>query len=194
MNRYFKFIAITLFALVLSISLSAQRNKDVDDALNDKSKVSGLHVGSYVGFGYANGWQLEFAPGVGYRVFDFLIVEAGVNYSYTEQFFSNASNDKQYATLFGPRVGIKGNIYGQFYGLAEYQLQSFRLKQRVNGTVTTFEKSSENLMYLGAGYTNNFGQGVGFYTDFVFDVLYDRVTSPRSTPYSIRFGVFYTFP
>lgn len=196
MNRFARILGIAFFALLLSTSLSAQKNKDVDDALNDKSKLSKFHVGSYVGFGYSNGWQLEFSPGIGYKVFDFLIVEAGINYAYTEQFYNSGTRDKQVASLIGPRIGVKGNIYQQFYGLAEFQYLSFKAKEKDNdgNVVFTYPSASENLLYVGAGYSSSFGQGVGFYTDFIFDVLYDRVTSPRSAPYTIRFGVFYTFP
>ena len=196
MNRFARILGVVFFALLLSTGLSAQKNKDVDDALNDKSKLSKWHVGSYVGGSYNNGWQLEFAPGIGYKVFDFLIVEAGINYSYSQQFLSSVTNDRQVASLIGPRIGVKGNIYSQFYGLAEFQHLSFKAKQKDgNGNVTyTFPSASENLLYLGAGYSNSFGQGVGFYTDFIYDVLYDRLNSPRAAPFSIRFGVFYTFP
>lgn len=195
MNRFVKVLGVVFFALLLSTSLSAQKNKDVDDALNDKSKLSKFHVGSYVGGSYNNGWQLEFAPGVGYKVFDFLIVEVGVNYAYSQQFLNQTNNDRQVASLFGPRVGVKGNVYQQFYGVAEFQYQRFNAKlKNSNGDVLSSFRSAENIFYLGAGYSSSFGQGVGFYTDFIYDVLYDRLNSPRAAPFSIRFGVFYTFP
>lgn len=195
MNHYVRIVGILFFALLLSTGLSAQRNKNVDDALNDKNPLSNFHVGSYVGLGYNNGWQLEFAPGVGYKVFDFLIVEGGINYAYSQQFFNRSTNERQVATLIGPRIGVKGNFYQQFYGLAEFQYQAFKAKLKNNdGTVVNSFSSSENIFYLGVGYSSSFGQGVGFYTDFVFDVIYDRINSPRPAPYGIRFGVFYTFP
>lgn len=197
MKRNFRLLGIIFFVLfVFSVSASAQRNKDVEDALDDKKKVSGLHLGSYVGFGYSNGWQLDFSPGVGYRPVKWLLVEGGVTYAYTQQFLFSNSNARQVASLIGPRVGIKGNVFRQFYALAEYQHLKFTAKEKDNNgnVVYTFPSASENIFYLGAGYSSSFGEGFGLYTDFVFDVLYDRVNSPRSTPYTIRIGAFYTFP
>lgn len=195
MKRNFRLLGIVFFAMfVFSVSASAQRDRDVDDALDDKSKVSGLHLGSYVGFGYSNGWQLDFSPGVGYRPLKWLLVEGGVTYAYTESFFSSVNNDKDFASLIGPRVGVKGNFYGQFYGLAEFQYLTYTWKQKINGNVSELGKFNEKLFYVGAGYSSSFGDGFGLYTDFIFDVLYDRVNSPRSAPYTIRIGAFYTFP
>jgi hypothetical protein len=196
MKRNFRLLSIIFFALfIFSVSAFAQKNKDVDEALDDKNKVSGLHLGSYVGFGYSNGWQLDFSPGIGYRPLKWLIVEGGITYAYTQQFLYTNSNDRQVASLIGPRIGIKGNFYRQFYGLAEFQYLSFKAKQKDgNGNVVyTFPSDFEKILYLGAGYSSSFGDGFGLYTDFIFDVLYDRVNSPRSTPYSIRVGAFYTF-
>ncbi len=180
------------------VDVQAQKDDDIDDdveaALDDESKVSGLTVGSYLGFGYSNGWQIEFSPEVGYKLFDFLIPSAGFTYSYVEQFLSQNTNDKQFATLVGPRVNLKAKVFGQFYAIAEYQFLTYNWKYKDNfGNVTPIEKSSENAFFLGAGYSSSFGEGFGIYSDFIFDVLYDRINSPRPAPYTFRFGVFYTF-
>lgn len=216
MKRNLRLLGIIFFALFIgTVSASAQKNKDVDEALDDKSKVSGLYVGSYVGFGYSNGWRLEFTPGVGYKLTDWLIAGAGLTYSYGSRFDYQVRNDKLSTTLIGPRVFAKANFYREFYGIAEYQYHTFSVKYRdasgnVNNNAVQYcqdcdpsnpncnnncVNKNESALFLGAGYANQFGEGFGMYTDVIIDVLYgqNRLNSPRSTPYTIRIGVFYVF-
>ncbi len=208
MNRYFKMLATILFFVAMTTSLMAQRNKDVDAALDDKSPLSKLYLGSYVGFGYSNGWQLDFSPGVGYRLTDWLIAGGGLNYSFGSQFDNFAQNDKITTTLIGPRAFAKFNVFQNYYAIADYSYNTFRVKYKdAQGNpqpifVSYCEDNpndpqcfnrNEHNMNLGAGYATQFGEGFGVYSEILIDVLFDRAHSPKPAPYSFRFGFFYTF-
>ncbi len=215
MKKNLKLLTWVVAALfIFATTAQGQRNSEVDDALDDKSKLKGLHVGSYVGFSYNNGWLLDFSPGVGYAVKDWLILGAGINYSYSSTFDYFAQNDKVTSRTIGPRVFAKANVFSQFYAVAEYQYQSFNVKYRdplgnVQDNVVNFCEDcdptvdpncaencfnrTESALFLGGGYSSSFGERLGFYTEFIIDVLYDRINSPRNSPYTVRVGVFYTF-
>lgn len=222
--NYLRVLGVLLFTIVLSTGLSAQKNKDVDDALSDKNKLQGFYVGSYVGFGYANGWQIDFSPEVGYKVKDWLMVGAGLTYSYSQSFqnyrlFDNANSsfidtDKTITAIIGPRISVKANFYQQFYGVVNYEYLTHKVKFKgPDGNLTLDEvqdqfdvgyvedgcttgncfNKHENVLYLGGGYTSSFGEGFGFYTEFIVDLLYDNRNSPRNSPLAARIGLFYAF-
>ncbi len=176
----------------------SKKKDEVAEALDDKSKVSGLTVGSYVSFGFANGWQLEAQPGLGYKIADFLIAGGGVSLTYSSQFTDNFSRDKYIANLIGPRAFAQFNVFGPMYLMGEYQYLFYEGKfKREDGSIPFTENGQESAFLLGGGYTQSFGEGLGIYTDFMFNVLWKKgiPSDPTYTlPYTVRFGVFYTFP
>ncbi len=205
-----------IFILLLFFAQAAiAQDDDVDSALDDSSKLKGLHVGSYFGLNYNNGWYLEFSPGAGYKITDWLIAGGGLSYFYASSFDFNQRGDKISSTAIGPRLFVKANVFSQFYAIGEYQFQSYKSKYKdASGNVVTnfgfcqdcdpnspnyescianCSNKNESVLYLGGGYTSQFGKQLGFYTEFIIDVLYDRLHSPRSSPYTVRVGVFYTF-
>ncbi len=195
-KRNLKFALLPLFFLLFGLAdMDAQRG-DVRDALDDKSKVSGLTFGSYVSFGFFDGWQLELQPGVGYKITDWMIAGAGVNYTFGSQFTNNFNRDKVTFTAVGPRVYGQFNVFNQIYLMGEYQRLYATYKDKPeNGPTTVLFKGQEDVVLLGGGYSTSFGEGLGVYTDFMFNVLWQRSVpgdESFSQPYMVRFGVFYT--
>ncbi|MGB1217782.1 MAG: hypothetical protein ACPG5P_07885 [Saprospiraceae bacterium] len=203
MKREFIIFGLALFSIMListeGYSQKRKKKKDeVSEALDDRSKLSGLTVGSYVSFGFSNGWQLEAQPGVGYKIADFLIAGVGMNYTYASRFVNDGTRSKTEATLIGPRVYAQFNVFGPVYLMGEYQQLYFNGKYKDGiGNILQREKGSDSAFLLGGGYTQAFGEGFGVYTDFMFNVLWKQSIPGDPTytlPYTVRFGLFYTFP
>ena len=188
------FLAAMLFA---TTAFGQRGNKDdVDDALDDTSPLAGLTFGSYIGMGFSNGWQIEASPGVGYKLADFVIVGGGLSYTYASQYANNVNRDKYTQNLIGPRAYAQFNVFNQIYLMGEYQylLSTIRFDPEI-GDKYVIDDGTESVMLLGGGYSSSFGEGFGFYTEFMFNVLWKRSTATDPTytqPYSIRIGVFYT--
>lgn len=212
MNQFLKMMGMFCLVMLLAVpSVSAQRSKkkNIEKALDDRSRLSGLHLESGLSVSYRNGWQLAVSPAAGYRVKKWLILGAGLNYSYSERYDFRTRNDKLTSTFMGPRAFARVNVANGFYGLLEYQYNTFTAKYRdAQGNVQTnvvdycgTTNSSANCIhkhksavYLGAGMTQTFGQGFGIFYELILDVLFDRQHSPNKVaPYEIRFGVAYTF-
>ncbi len=213
MKKNLRTLGLFVFAMIFFASTAMAQDDDetIDDAFSGGNKFSNIYVGSYVGFGYSNGWQLDFSPGVGYKIKDWLIAGGGLNYSYASAFDISQRGDKITSTTIGPRIFAKGNVFQQFYAIGEFQYLINKFKytdaqgnksDAVNfcedcagdpNCLETCYNKSETALYVGAGYASEFGKGMGFYTEFIIDVLYDRLRSLRPSPYTVRIGIFYTF-
>lgn len=194
-----KRIILYVFILLNSVAF-AQEEPTYDNSprtineSNNKDWYKNLVVGSYVGLGYNNGWLLDFSPGVGYSFLnDFAVVGVGAAYVYAESIRNLDYTDK--FNTIGPRAYAQINVFSNFYLHGEYQYLTYRLK-RVYKNLDFTENLyglSEPVVFVGAGYTGNFADGLSFYTEFLIDLKYNIETSPRISPITFRMGVFYGF-
>ncbi len=186
---------LTLLALlVLAGSLQAQQRVD-RDVFDDKTILDGFVVGTYGSVFYMNGWQVEAAPGIGYRFLnDRVIMGGGLSWSYFSRVYREYGLTQSLQFL-GPRAFVKVNPIWQVYAIGEYQYLNIKYEEKyTHGFNPPVERLQEDVFYVGAGYAGgDFGKGFGFYLELMVDVLFDNMTSVRNSPLSYRIGVFYGF-
>lgn len=152
-----------LFTLALSIFISIN--------------VSGqIYTGGGVSVNYDNGYYLDIAPLLGYRVG---IVDFGISpfYSYSQR----EGADSEYS--FGNRFFTQLTIYKDIFAHAELQMENIGLKDDSRKWIVS--------MPVGAGYRYPIGPNTTAYGMVLYDVLLDP-DSPNRNPI-IRGGVTHSF-
>lgn len=190
-KKYIFLLLIALFIATISFAQTAEKQSKEDDG---ESILKSLVLGGNIGIGYANGWNFNLSPTIGYRFTKSTVGGFGITYSYAD--FSN-SYYNNYQTTYnttGGRIFARQLLFQNLYAHAEYEYLSYEVKVRANDgrIIDQFESTSPGLL-LGGGYTTNFGHGLGFVTEVLYNVLYRSGYSPYSTPLVIRGGFMYGF-
>jgi hypothetical protein len=182
----FLFIATMSFAQTAEIETPKSKN-------NDESILKKLVLGGNVGVGYANGWNLNLSPTVGYKLTNSTIAGIGITYNYAD--FNNPfyNNRTTYNTT-GGRIFAQQLLFQNLYAHAEYEYLSYEVKVRSNDgrIVNQFEATAPGLL-LGGGYSSSFGNGFGFTTEILYNILYRSDISPYASPLIFRGGFMYGF-
>jgi len=157
----------------------------------------GLFVGSILNVAFFNGLFAEISPYVGYRVFDLLAVGVGTGYSVNISIQNQYNYQGYNLRAFAKLRPIKEGGFSQLYFYGEYaQLVGFFNNAAYNPaspTAARYVRRSGIATNVGFGYTNNFAEGFGITTEFLYDISFDRTVSIQNSPFSMRFGVYYGF-
>ncbi len=141
------------------------------------TNVSGqVYTGGNVSVNYDQGYYLDIAPLIGYRVG---IVDVGASpfYSYSQR--ENAESSYS----FGGRIFTQLTFYKDIFGHAELQFENIGLKDESRMWTVS--------MPIGAGYRYPIGEGTTAYGMVLYDVLL-HPDSPNRNPI-IRGGITHDF-
>lgn len=195
MNNIRKYGFLLLTFLVLSTISFAQTAEIEENKSNDNSEsiLKKLVLGGNIGAGYANGWNINLSPTVGYKFTNTTIGGVGITYNYAD--FNNPyyNNRTTYNTT-GGRIFAQQLLFQNLYAHAEYEYLSYEVKVRTDDgrIVNQFEATAPGLL-LGGGYSSSFGNGLGFTTEVLYNVLYRSGISPYASPLVFRGGLMYGF-
>jgi hypothetical protein len=169
-----------LFVCAISVSSFAQQqNRGSNSAahlpLKDRLFFGGgggfsTGIHPYYGFKYT---YISVSPMVGYRIT--LPFSAGVQLTYQTYRFptQNTSLDQYGAAPFAQYR------FGKLFGYAEYQMLS----------VPTYDKTSRKIykrLPIGLGFTQPIGSRAAINAVALYDVLYNKATSPFASPWVLR--------
>ena len=191
MNNIKKYGFLLLTCLLISFTAFGQEEERQSD--RDNQILEKLVFGGNVGGGYANGWNINISPTVGYRVTNTTIAGLGVSYIYSDfnsPFFANRST----FNVTGGRLFVQQLLFQNLYAQAEYEYLDYSLKIRSSdGRVLSESSGQAPGLLLGGGYTTSFGYGLGFNMEILYNVLYQVGVSPYPSPFIIRGGLMYGF-
>jgi len=191
MNNIKKYGFLLLTCLLISFTAFGQEEEEQSD--RDYQILEKLVFGGNVGGGYANGWNINISPTVGYRVTNTTIAGLGVSYIYSDfnnPFFANRST----FNVTGGRLFVQQLLFQNLYAQAEYEYLDYSLKIRSSdGRVISESSGQAPGLLLGGGYTTSFGYGLGFNMEILYNVLYQVGVSPYPSPFIIRGGLMYGF-
>ncbi len=165
------------------------RERDRNREPRDIKFSQGIFIGSAVGIDFwRNSFFAHASPYVGYSFGGILAVGIGLHYTYL-------SSNSLVAQVYGPKplVRLRPFRFGaleRIYLHGEMEFLTLEVKPR--GLNTPY-KDTENRINLGFGYTTNFDQGIGFYTELLFDINYIRFGAGSFNPFTYRIGLQYTF-
>lgn len=184
--------AFILLCLMISFMTFAQEEEEKDDG-NETPFIEKLVFGGNVGGGYANGWNINLSPTVGYRLTNSTIAGVGVSYIYSD--FNNPFfNERSTFNVTGGRLFVQQLLFQNLYAQAEFEYLNYSLKLRTSdGRVLSESSGRAPGLLLGGGYTTSFGYGLGFNMEILYNVLYQVGVSPYPSPFIIRGGLMYGF-
>jgi hypothetical protein len=175
--------AVRILLLICAVSVTAYGQRSQGTSPNSAANLplkerlffggggsfgSGVHP--YYGFKYT---YISVSPLVGYRIT--LPWAAGVQVTYqTYRFPTQGVNLDQYGVA--PFTQYR---FGKLFGYAEYQMIS----------VPSFDKSFRTLykrLPIGIGFTQPIGQRAAINAVALYDVVYNRATSPFASPWILR--------
>lgn len=193
MSNIKKYTFLLLACLLISITVFAQEEEENNDQGNEI--LQKLVFGGNVGGGYANGWNINLSPTIGYKVTNTTIAGVGFNYIYSD--FNNpyfSANRTTYTTT-GGRLFIQQLLFQNLYAQAEYEYLDYSLKVRSRGDGRVIDEITGQApgLLLGGGYTTSFGYGLGMNIEVLYNVLYKEGISPYPSPLIIRGGLMYGF-
>lgn len=180
-----KYSLLSLFVLLTATLSFAQSGEETDE---DNKILQRLVFGGNVGGGYANGWNINVSPTVGYRLTNTTIAGAGVTYIYSD-FRNTWTGLRSTFNVTGGRLFAQQLLFQNLYARAEYEYLYFEVKERASDgrVLRTFESQAPGIL-LGGGYTSRFGRGLGFTVEALYNVIYRADTSPYPSPLIIRGG------
>lgn len=199
--------------LMLFCAAASQASAQFDDERIDTSAVDkeprekerkkfdpkGMFVGLNYSMGLSRSLFFEFAPYVGYRVFDMIAIGAGVPYMLIYSPSLNASSH-----IFGARAFVrirpaKTTFLSQLYLHAEGEYLKMYLANPnynpsiINGGTNRYIVQSQPAVHVGVGYCNNFTNGLSGTVEFLYNVLYASGSNAFNSPFSYRLGLMYNF-
>lgn len=182
------FLMLAMVSFAQTAEVETPKSKD-----NDGSILKKMVFGGNVGAGYANGWNVNLSPTVGYKLTQSTIAGVGISYSYADFNSAYFSNRTTYNTT-GGRIFAQQLLFQNLYAHAEYEYLTYEIKVRTtDGRIVNQYNASAPGFLLGGGYASSFGYGVGFTTEVLYNVLYRSGISPYASPLVIRGGLMYGF-
>ncbi len=197
MNNFIKYI-LTAFAFLIlfSTTLEAQRDRAEErEAFKKLPLKERLVLGGNFGLGYANGLNLNISPTLGYRLTPDAIVGAGIIFAYYGRTDRNLDLRARNSSV-GGRLFAQYRVIQNLYLRSDFEYERFRSTTEVISTgVEVGEPFSRSFpaWLAGAGYSTNFGRGLGMSIEALYDILYDPNISYYPSPWRIRVGAGYSF-
>lgn len=175
-------------------TLTGFAQEEGEEVQKEESKIlDKLVLGGNIGGGYANGWNINLSPTLGYKVTSGTILGLGVSYIYSDfnsPFYQNRSTYK----VTGGRAIAQQLLFNGLYAQGEFEYLMYNTKIRTDDgrVINEFEGQAPGLL-LGGGHSSNFGRGVGFTIEVLYNVLYRQGVTPYSSPLVIRGGFMFGF-
>jgi hypothetical protein len=192
-KKYGLLILAFLFIATISFAQTAE-TRETESKDDGESILNKLVIGGNVGAGYANGWNINLSPTIGYKLTNSTVVGVGITYNYAD--FNNPfyNNNRTTYNTTGGRVFVQQLLFQNLYAHVEYEYLSYEVRVRSNDgrVVSQFEATAPGLL-LGGGYSSSFGNGLGFTTEILYNVLYRSDISPYASPLIFRGGLMYGF-
>ena len=182
-----------------------------------------VFFGGNFGFNYINGWLIQVAPTMGYRVSNAFSIAAGINFQYIEYNNLPVSIDTGKLQGFSPPITILADSKAMLYGfnvssrlkplaLMAEASESFGLLNSVylmaegrlswyNQTITPklysdFKIKNSGVsrnLFFGGGVSLPVGGPVSLNFEALYDVLYSPSSSIHPSPWLLRGGMLYGF-
>lgn len=191
MSNIKKYSFLILACLMLTLTGYAQEE---EEGAKEKSEIlEKLVFGGNLGGGYANGWNLNISPTVGYKITDRTVTGLGLTYIYSD-FQNPYYQNRTVYKVTGGRVFGQQLLFRNLYAHAEYEYLTYDLTVRSNDgrIISEFENQAPGLL-LGGGHSTSFGYGLGFTIEVLYNVLYREGITPYSSPLRIRGGLMFGF-
>ncbi|EJF54408.1 hypothetical protein SapgrDRAFT_2753 [Saprospira grandis DSM 2844] len=166
--------------------------------LNDEKRnpLKGFFIGSSAGLDLWNSLvRVDLSPHLGYRLSSFAHFGLGINYTYMYEMTSQAN-----LHLIGPKAFLRirplPQYWESFYLHGELeQLYVRESNPNYNGgnNPPKYFQDIQPRANIGFGYTSNFDNGLGIFTEFLFDIYYLRSGTTYVNPVTYRAGLHYGF-
>lgn len=188
--KKYSFLVIAFLAFA---TVNFAQTAEVETPKDEESILKKLVFGGNVGAGYANGWNINLSPTVGYKLTKSTIAGVGVSYLHSDFRNPYYANRTTYNST-GGRIFAQQLLFQNLYAHVEYEYLSYEIKVRTSDgrIVNQFEANAPGFL-LGGGYTTSFGNGIGFTTEVLYNVLYRAGISPYATPLVFRGGLMFGF-
>ncbi len=193
MKKWLQYSFLFLVSLAISVTAIAQESEedDYDGSREGKSITDRLVFGGNLGLGYSNGWQINAAPTVGYKITRQFIAGVGVTYLYSDF-------DNPFSGLRSTQSAVGGRVFGQhllfqnIYAIAEFEYLDYTIKLRdqLDNILSESELDGTGF-FVGGGYTSSFGRGLGVGIEVLYNLTYDSFNSPYASPLVIRGGLMF---
>jgi hypothetical protein len=179
------FISTSAFSQ-LSFQNAVHSDKYEQSRAGNSKNPSKVFFGGGIGLGFANGWQINVSPFVGYKFTPKLWGGIGVDYYYSE-YKIKSLNIKDKYSAFGPRSFLLYYFTDVLNAQVEYQYIKYERSYGQN------DKIKENIssLLLGGGYTQRLGGRTGLRLEILYDVLYDEEKTFRNSPVVYRMNIIY---
>lgn len=176
-----KAVSLLLLACAVSVSTFAQDRKD-----RSQNSASQMPLSERIFFGGGGSFSTGIHPYYGFK-YTYLAVSPLVGYRITQPW--SAGVQLTYSTYRFPTQGVSLNQYGfapftqyrfgKLFGYAEHQMLS----------VPTYDNISRkwySRLPIGIGFTQPVGSRAAINAVALYDVLWDKATSPFASPWVLR--------
>jgi hypothetical protein len=160
----------------------------MNDSTNSTSKwIYGGDFGA--SFGAGNTF-INISPSVGYKINPNLTLGGGVIFQYTNESIEldtgilTGGMDEAFRyqdILYGGRVFLRSHFTEKLFFTTEGEIINLEAPE-------TGQRYWEPAVWLGAGYTLKVSQGVGLNVMVLYNVTFQKETSPYASPLDVRFG------
>lgn len=208
LSKWFSLCLVALLAFSVSAFAQDEDYSEEDPVVvYDPDDIEGkrnLTANKFVVGGNGNFWIagntlfFELSPFLAYRPVDRLLVGTGMNYSnqVVRQNFGGGVTTSESLKFIGGRALARYLLFhigdpAGIYGTAEYQYNTIRYT--FNGERIPLEDDKKSSMFLGAGYSTNFYQGMGVTFELMYDLLWEEGVSFSEFPINYRVGFTYGF-
>lgn len=192
MKNIKKYGLLFLACFCLAITGFAQEGESDNDEGN--KILDRLVFGGNLGGGYANGFNINVSPTVGYRITNTTIAGVGVSYIYSD--FTNRWDGLRWTqNVTGGRLFAQQLLFQNLYARGEYEYLAFTAKIRDDsGRILNESELEVPGLLFGGGYSTQFGgSGLGFTFEVLYNILYKAENSPYPSPLVIRGGLMFGF-
>ncbi|WBM75007.1 hypothetical protein [Saprospira grandis] len=207
----YRCLFVLLFSC-LSLSSFAQLDDEVYDKEEDRkplrnnrpgdlngekqNPLKGFFIGSSAGLDLWNSlFRIDFSPHLGYRISSFAHLGLGLNYTYMYEMTSQAN-----IHLIGPKAFLRIRPLPQYWESFYLHGELEQLYVRESNPNYTGGPNSPRYIQdiqpranIGFGYTSNFDNGLGIFSEFLFDIYYLRSGTTYVNPITYRAGLHYGF-
>lgn len=179
-------IVVALLLVILFLGGSgayAQFSLSHTKNITDRIYVGGSGGISLGSGGGGIGTDIQIAPFIGYKIFSFFSVGAGVSYQY-------AYYKDEHINVFGGNVFAQATPLDYLVAHVEYELKTYKRSIKLNGEKHK-ERTNADALNLGAGYRQRVSDHMYAYTLILWNVLQDKddLTDNPSIRVGVTFGL-----
>ena len=162
-------------------------NKTNSKTNDEKSSfLDKVFFGGNVGINYYNGWLIQLAPTVGYRVNNAFSLAAGVNLQYVEYFNPSILYGAHLTSRFKP-LALMENENSDFFGLLK---NGYLIAE---GNIIKNSNTSYNRLLFGGGISLPVGGLMSFNVEALYNVAYQVTNLVEPKPWVLRVTTLYNF-